>query len=63
MAREVLPYVTDAWVDKDKTKIGYEINFNKQFYKYNPPRSLKIIEVDLKKIEKEISEKLAEMRL
>jgi type I restriction enzyme M protein len=55
MKREVLPHVPDAWVDEAKTKIGYEINFNRYFYKYQPPRPLEEIELDLKKIETEIS--------
>ena len=61
MKREVLPHVPDAWVDETKTKIGYEINFNRYFYKYTPPRPLDEIEADLKKIEKEIAEMLAEV--
>ena len=40
MEREVLPHVTDAWVDERKTKIGYEIPFNRHFYVYEPPRPL-----------------------
>ena len=62
MAREVLPFVPDAWVDEDKTKIGYEINFNRYFYKYTPPRPLEEIEADLAEIEREIADMLAEMR-
>jgi len=58
MKREVLPHVPDAWVDESKTKIGYEINFNRYFYKYTPPRPLEEIEADLRKIEKEIFEML-----
>jgi type I restriction enzyme M protein len=61
MAREVLPHVPDAWVDHDKTKIGYEINFNRYFYKYTPPRPLDEIESDLKQIEQEIADMLAEI--
>jgi type I restriction enzyme M protein len=61
MKREVLPHVPDAWVDESKTKIGYEINFNRYFYKYTPPRPLDEIETDLKKIEKEIADMLAEV--
>jgi len=61
MKREVLPHVPDAWVDRDKTKIGYEINFNRYFYKYTPPRPLEEIEADLKMIEKEIADMLAEV--
>lgn len=67
--REVKPHVPDAWVntevrdlkDKEVGKIGYEINFNRYFYKYTPPRPLKEIESDLKKIEKEISDLLGEV--
>jgi type I restriction enzyme M protein len=61
MAREVLPHVPDAWVDESKTKVGYEIGFNRYFYKYTPPRPLQEIESDLKKIEKEIADMLAEV--
>jgi len=61
MAREVLPHVPDAWVDEGKTKIGYEINFNRYFYQYTPPRPLEEIETDLKQIEEEIAGLLAEV--
>ena len=61
MKREVLPHVPDAWVDESKTKIGYEINVNRYFYQYTPPRPLDEIEVDLKNIEKEIADMLAEV--
>ena len=61
MKREVLPHVSDAWVNESKTKIGYEINLNRYFYQYTPPRPLAEIEVDLKKIEKEIADMLAEV--
>ena len=61
MEREVLPHVPDAWVDESKTKVGYEINFNRYFYKYTPPRPLEEIEADLKQIENEIAGMLAEM--
>jgi type I restriction enzyme M protein len=61
MAREVLPHVPDAWVDEEKTKVGYEINFNRYFYKYTPPRPLEDIEIELRQVEKEIADKLAEM--
>jgi type I restriction enzyme M protein len=54
MAREVLPHVPDAWVDESKTKVGYEINFNRYFYEYRPPRPLEEIEADIQKVEKEI---------
>ena len=61
MKREVLPHVPDAWIDDEKTKIGYEINFNRYFYKYTPPRPLEDIEADLKRTEKEIADMLAEV--
>ncbi|MFH1313090.1 MAG: N-6 DNA methylase, partial [Candidatus Eisenbacteria bacterium] len=61
MRREVLPHVPDAWIDESKTKIGYEINFNRYFYKYTPPRPLDEIEADLRQIEKEIADMLSEM--
>ncbi len=61
MAREVLPHVPDAWVDHSKTRVGYEINFNRYFYIYTPPRPLEEIETDLKQIEQEIAEMLAEV--
>ncbi len=58
MKREVLPHVPGAWVDMDKTKVGYEINFNRYFYKYQPPRPLDVIESELKAIESEIAKML-----
>ena len=38
--REVLPHVPDAWIDHEKTKVGYEIPFNRHFYVFKPPRDL-----------------------
>jgi len=61
MQREVLPHVPDAWVDASKTRVGYEINFNRYFYQYTPPRPLEEIETDLKRIEGEIAAMLAEV--
>lgn len=55
MKREVLPFVPDAWVDAEKTKVGYEISFNRYFYVYKAPRSVEEIQADLTKIEDEIS--------
>ena len=46
--REVVPHVEDAWIDHDKTKIGYEIPFNRHFYVFNPPRELAEIDAELK---------------
>ena len=54
MAAEVLPYVPDAWVDHDKTKIGYEIPLTRHFYKYVPPRPLDEIDAEIKALEAEI---------
>ena len=61
MVREVLPHVPDAWVDSNKTKVGYEINFNRYFYQYTPPRPLEEIEKDLREIEGEITELMKEV--
>ncbi len=55
MAREVLPHVPDAWVDYDKTKVGYEIPINRHFYVYKPPRPLDEIEADIAGLEGEIA--------
>jgi type I restriction enzyme M protein len=46
--REVLPHAPDAWIDHDKTKVGYEILFNRHFYVFEPPRLLAEIDADLK---------------
>ena len=61
MAGEVLPFVEDAWVDYDKTKIGYEIPFARHFYKYVPPRPLAEIDNEIKALEAEIQELLREV--
>ena len=68
-AREVLPHVPDAWVDIGKTDakdgqvgiVGYEINFNRYFYVYQPPRPLVEIDADLKAVEAEIAALLGEV--
>ncbi len=46
--REVLPHVPDAWIDHEKTKVGYEIPFNRHFYVFKPPRELAEIDAELK---------------
>lgn len=51
--REVKPHLPDAWMDRDKDKIGYEINFTKYFYQYKPLRSLNEITNDLLKLDAE----------
>ena len=60
-AREVRPHVPDAWIDEDKTKVGYEIPLNRHFYRYEPPRPLETIEADIKTLEQEIMGLLAEV--
>jgi type I restriction enzyme M protein len=60
--REVKPHVPDAWIDTSRRDpqdgevgiVGYEINFNRYFYEYRPPRPLEEIEADIQKVEKEI---------
>jgi type I restriction enzyme M protein len=47
--REVLPHAPDAWIDPDKTRVGYEIPFNRHFYVFEPPRPLEAIDADLKR--------------
>ena len=47
--REVIPHAPDAWIDHEKTKIGYEIPFNRHFYVFEPPRPLAEIDADLKR--------------
>ncbi|MBX7133948.1 MAG: type I restriction-modification system subunit M [Fimbriimonadaceae bacterium] len=59
--REVLPHVPDAWIDHDKTKVGYEIPFTRHFYKYVPPRPLEEIDAELKTLAGEIMGLLAEV--
>ena len=67
--REVKPHVPDAWIDtskldaKDKKVgvVGYEINFNRYFYRYTPPRPLDEIELDIREIEKDVVRMLAEV--
>ena len=50
---EVKPHLPNAWMDRDKDKIGYEISFTKYFYKYKPLRSLEEITQDLLELERE----------
>lgn len=53
--REVLPYAPDAWIDKKKTKIGYEIPFTRYFYKYVPPRKSEDIMTEIIELEKSLN--------
>jgi type I restriction enzyme M protein len=59
--REVVPYVDDAWVDEAKTKIGYEISFNRYFYEPEPLRSLAEIRADIEALERETDGLLGEI--
>jgi type I restriction enzyme M protein len=67
--REVRPHVADAWIDESKRDekdgevgvVGYEINFNRYFYRYRPPRPLEEIESDIRAIETDIVRMLAEV--
>ena len=59
--REVVPHVPDAWIDHSKTKVGYEIPFNRYFYRYESPRPLEEIEADIKALESDIMARLAEV--
>ena len=67
--REVKPHVADAWIDTSKRDpkdgkvglVGYEINFNRYFYRYTPPRPLEVIEDEIRGIEQDILKMLAEV--
>jgi type I restriction enzyme M protein len=67
--REVKPHVPDAWIDTEKRDakdgevgiVGYEINFNRYFYTYTPPRPIEAIEADIRAIESDIVRMLAEV--
>ncbi len=69
MKREVHPFVPDAWVDESHTdardkqvgRVGYEINFNRYFYRYVPPRPLEEIDAELKSLETDIAGLLKEV--
>jgi len=69
LASEVLPYADDAYIDetfRDEKDgqvgvVGYEINFNRYFYEYQPPRDLAEIDAELKAVEAEIANMLAEV--
>ncbi len=67
--REVRPYVGDAWIDRETLdeqdggigKVGYEINFNREFFQYQPPRPLHVIDAELAAVEQRIMELLREV--
>ena len=58
-AREVLPHAPDAWIDEEKTKVGYEIPFNRHFYVFEPPRALAEIDADLLQVTDRIKAMIA----
>ena len=60
-AREVTPHVPDAWIDRTKTKVGYEIPFTRHFYVYTPPRPLAEIDAELRDLESQIQKLLGEV--
>jgi type I restriction enzyme M protein len=67
--RELKPHVPDAWIntairdekDGEIGKVGYEINFNRYFYQYTPPRPLEENQADIREVEQEIMVMLREM--
>ncbi len=60
--REVLPFASDAWMDRDKDKIGYEIPFNNFFYEYKPLRVLADIMMDIEALEEETDDLLGDIK-
>ena len=62
LEREVKPHVPDSWINTDRRDlqdgkvglVGHEINFNRYFDEYRPPRSLEDIEADIRKVEREV---------
>lgn len=59
--REVAPYAPDAWIDKSKTKVGYEISFTRHFYKPAPMRELAEIQADIRSLEAETDDLISEI--
>ncbi len=53
LLREVKPHVDEAWIDLEKTKIGYEVSFNKYFYQHKPLRSIEEVGAEILALEKE----------
>ena len=58
---EVEPHVADAWADGEKIRSAYEVNFNRYFYEYQPPRPLEEIDADLREMEEKIIHLLREV--
>ena len=61
LQEEVLPYAPDAWYNPLAVRVGYEINFNRHFYKPQPMRSLEEIRADILALERETEGLLAEV--
>jgi len=59
--REVKPHVPEAWIDMESVKIGYEISFNKHFYKHKPLRSLEEVARDIVDLERQSEGLMAEI--
>ncbi len=59
--REVLPHAPSSWIDRERTKVGYEISFTKHFYEHEQPRSLHDITKEMKQLNKEINECMADL--
>ncbi|MFN4288593.1 MAG: N-6 DNA methylase [Brevundimonas sp.] len=59
--REVKPHAPDAWIDDSKTKLGYEIPFNRHFYVFEPPRDLGEIDADLREVTDRIKAMIEEL--
>ena len=59
--REVKPHAPVAWIDHEKTKVGYEIPFNRHFYVFEPPRPLAMIDAELRQVTGRIQELLTEL--
>ncbi|MGO8448712.1 N-6 DNA methylase [Rhizobium ruizarguesonis] len=59
--REVLPHAPDAWIDHEKTRVGYEIPFNRHFYVFEPPRPLEEIDAELKQVTDRIRAMIGEL--
>jgi type I restriction enzyme M protein len=62
LKKEIYPYVSDAWIDHSKTKIGYDIPLTRQFYKYNPPRPMSEIKSELDDLERQVQELLRDLK-
>lgn len=59
--REVLPHAPDAWIDEAKSKVGYEIPFNRHFYVFEPQRPLEQIDAELREVSASIVKLLGEL--